>query len=488
MSLWLTLPWLLPLLSASLLLLLPRAGLRPLVGGLTAVGLLFSCGLLWKEVQSSGVQTFFAGNWPAPFGITLVADRWASLFLLFVNAVASLGLLVFFQSRPLRPEVATPVLLCLWSAINGSILTGDLFNLYVWFEISLICSLVLMVLPGTREALDSTLRYLLFSLVASLCLLTSIGLLYGCYGSLNLADLSERAAQGPEPILSLLGCWFLVALACKTALFPWGVWLPECYTHLSPSYALFFGALLTKVSFFAWLRLLSLIFAPANADLLIVLQVAGLFTLLYGLLGALSRRDLPAILPYWICTSLGTVALAVSLWTPLALAAACAYLCHDVLVKGGLFCAAALVSKSPPEEGEGSPSASFLALAPGSAAMVLLLLFSMVGFPPFSGFWSKVMVLRACFQAQVGWLLVCLWLASVLVLLTAGRVWCLEVLRPVPGRVAPGSLGALALSLYALATLALGGVGAEWLLQQSMLCAQELMDPSPYLRAVLGAR
>ena len=304
-----TLPILLPLLSAALCLLVWgnvrwQAGVAVLT---MALHLAVSLALLFT-VREQGIQHVDVGGWEAPIGITLVADLLACLMVL-LTSIVGLAVVVYSIATIDRTRARFghyPLTLTLLGAVSGAFLTGDLFNLYVWFELLLLSSFVLLTLGGERGQLEGAIKYVTLNLISSMLFLASIGLIYGFTGTLNMADLAVRLDGLHSPReATMLAAPLLAAFGIKAAVFPFFFWLPASYHTPPPVVSALFAGLLTKVGVYSIIRSLTLLFDQEWAILSdVVLVVAGL-TMVTGVLGAIAQNDMRRILSFHIVSQIG---------------------------------------------------------------------------------------------------------------------------------------------------------------------------------------
>ena len=394
----LALPILLPLATAIALHLLPhRPRLLRLVAFAGALALLAAAIALFVRVESAGIQVLQVGSWAAPFGITLVADLFSALLVLMVGiiAVAVTGS-SFAGVDPRREAFGYHALIhVLLMGVSGAFLTGDIFNLYVWFEVMLIASFVLMSLHRTRAQLHAAFTYVGLNLLSSAFLLTAIGLLYGQAGTLNLADLArawpERRTPGLDAALAML---FLTAFGLKAGLFPLFFWLPASYHTPPAAVSALLAGLLTKVGVYAMIRVFTLLFPDPGARVYGVILVLSAVTMVVGLLGAIGQLDFRRMLSFNLVGHIGftTVGLGVvdsgrvgrfdSVRAPPHAG------CHQPVPGEWLVPAA--------EENDGPPALGGLYRSqPAVACLAMVPLFSLAGIPPLSGFIAKLAVVGA---------------------------------------------------------------------------------------------
>lgn len=489
----LTLPLIIPQATAILALLLRRWRTAQRAVGLAgAVGLLGATGVLFVRVMEEGVLATQMGGWVAPFGISLVADPLSAGLLLvtaFVTLVVVLYSLVGIDADRERFGY-WPLLFLLLMGVDGAFITGDLFNLYVWFEVLLLASFVLLVLGNTEAQLDGAVKYVGINLVSSTAFLASIGLLYGATGTLNMADLSGQIEMlrgtGLEVTLAAL---FLVAFGIKAAIFPLFFWLPASYhTPPAPIAALFAG-LLTKVGIYSLLRVFTLLFTdPSAATQTLLLLLAGL-TMLVGVLGALVQRNLPRLLAFLVVSAMGYILMGLGLYTDLGLTGAVFYTLQDVLVKATLFLLAGLVLTAT-GEALVDRMGGLYRYRPLLAGLFIIPAFSLAGFPPFPGFWGKLALVKAGLQAGRPIIVAVALVVGLLTLLVVGQVWSRAFWRNAPEeeghtrvRASGSRLQLFSVSVLVAALFALG-LYVQPLYDVADEATGALLDTEAYIEAV----
>ena len=317
-------PVLLPLLLGILSLLLWHHVRAQRVIAVAGTGLLTLLSLrLLIGIYRHGIQVVHLGNWEAPFGISLAADLLGAIMVVlasitgFAIALYSVGA----NERQRERFGYYPLVHILIMGVNGAFLTGDIFNLYVWFEVMLMSSFVLLALGGEKPQIEGGVKYMALNFFSSVIFLTAVGLLYGVMGTLNLADLAVKV-RGTEStgMLVVIGCLFLASFGIKAAIFPLFFWLPASYHTPPPAVSGLFAGLLTKVGVYAMIRLFTLIFTPDLVHLHgLILGLAAL-TMVTGVLGAAAQFEFRRILSFHIVSQIGYMILGLGLFTPLALA------------------------------------------------------------------------------------------------------------------------------------------------------------------------
>ncbi len=497
MSWLLVLPIILPLGAAVVgFVLRGRIFAQQAVSLAASLGLLGLSVALMATVWQQGVVAGQMGDWPAPFGITLVADHLSAVMVL-ITAIIGLATVVYAFGDVGDKAVSYgfhPLLQALLGGVCGAFLTGDLFNLYVWFEVMLIASFALLVLGGTRAQLDGAVKYVALNLVATILFLGGIGLLYGLTGTLNMADLHFRVQQVEnQGLVTVVAVMFLIAFGIKSAVFPLFFWLPASYHTPKVAVSAVFSGLLTKVGVYALFRCFTLIFT-GDLDYTheILLWVAGL-TMVTGVLGAAAQNELRRILSFHIVSQIGYMILGLALYTPLALIGGVFYLVHHIIVKANLFLVAGVANRIG-----GSFDLKRLGDLYRDHPLVALLFFvpafSLAGFPPLSGFWAKFVLIQASVEAE-GYVIAAVALAvGLLTIYSMTKIWLAAFwkARPAEAGPAPAPLprGQRWLLLGPIATLAAMTVTIGLLVEPfyalAERSAEELLNPAPYLQAVLG--
>ena len=398
------LPILLPAFVAALILLFRRHTLRigRGVSVASSVTLVLTAIYLLARASDGSVDSYALGDWSAPFGIVLVLDRLSALMLLLTATLSLLVLWYVIQTDLDRRGWHFHSLFHFQLlGLNGAFLTGDLFNLFVFFEVLLIASYGLMLHGQGAERLKAGVQYVIINLVGSTLFLLALGVLYGVTGTLNMADMAVRVAAVPasdQGLLQAAAALLMSVFALKAALLPLHVWLPRTYANTSPPVAALF-AIMTKVGVYSIIRVMTLIFG-AGAGVAAWgpgawMLPAALLTVVIGFIGLLAARGLRDMGAFALIGSTGTLLVAVSLFDEAALAAALYYLPHTTLAAAALFLVADSIQRRRPENGDSLvPGPRFISSEPLSV-LFLLAAIAMVGLPPLSGFVGKLLILEA---------------------------------------------------------------------------------------------
>jgi multicomponent Na+:H+ antiporter subunit D len=485
----LALPVILPMFTAALLLLVPPGRIQRWLALGGACALLGAVVAIWWRVHVNGIQVLQSGGWAAPFGISLVADQLTALLLVAVGIVAvAVTAYGFAGIDPRREAVGYhPLFMLLLMGVSGAHLTGDLFNLYVWFEVMLVASFVLMALHRSKAQVHAAFIYVTLNLLASAILLTALGLLYGQAGTLNMADLSQQwSRQGPPPLQLPMALLFLTAFGIKSALFPWFFWLPASYHTPPAAVGALFAGLLTKVGVYSMLRVFTLLFQQLPREVYTLILVLSAATMLIGVICSISQQDFRRALSFNLVGHIGYTTLGLGLMTPLGLAGSIFYVVHHIIAITNLFLISGVflrLRRTTELQGLGS----FYKSHPYLSLIALVPMFALAGVPPFSGFIGKLALVQAAFAAKVYWAGAVALLVSLLSLLSIARLWNEAFFRSAAKDV--DSAGPLWQQLLPIAGLSLISlllsVGANPLFELTLQAARDLLAPDAYIRAVL---
>jgi multicomponent K+:H+ antiporter subunit D len=489
-------PLLLPLLAGTLLLLLHGSD-TPVRRGLSVVATLVLVVValaLVERVADGSVLVYRLGDWPAPFGIVLVADRLAAAMVLITAVLAACVVLYAIRGGDHAGRYFHILFQMQLFGLNGAFLTGDLFNLFVFFEVLLIASYGLLLHGGGRERTRAGLHYVVLNLVGSTLFLFAVGTLYGVLGTLNMADLAQRLAAVPPQdvgVVRAAGLLLFAVFALKAALAPLHLWLPGAYGHTSAPVAAMF-AIMTKVGAYAILRVHSLMFGPDAGPLAGLLDPwllpLALLTVVAGTVGVLASRRLAQQAAYLVVVSAGTLLTAFGLGGAAAFAAGLYYLAHTTFAAAALFLLADVLGRARGAIQDRLVAGPDLPRGQLLAGIFLLVALAVSGMPPLSGFIGKWLILQASLgDPHMAWVLGVLLVTSLLVIMSLARSGSRLFLKVDDGAVAatPPRLGDLGAPL----ALALAGVGmvvyAAPLYEFGQAAAAQLVQPAGYLAAVL---
>jgi multicomponent K+:H+ antiporter subunit D len=454
--------------------------------------------LLLAETAGNQLLTYYVGDWPAPYGIVLVVDRLSAL-MLALAAVLGLGSLLYALGGDDRRGGRFHGLFQMQLlGINGAFLTGDLFNLFVFFEILLIASYALQLHGGGAARVRAALHLAALNLVGSSVFLIGIGAIYAATGTLNLADLAVRISESGAEEAGLLragGLLLLVVFALKAALIPLGFWLPPAYGSAAPPVAAVF-AIMTKVGVYAILRVHGLVFGPdagAAASLVMPWLVpVGLATVAVATLGVLASRDLQRLLAHLVVISAGTLIIALGLDSEPAVSAALFYALNSTLVGGGLFLVAGLIARERGEAGGALDQARTVLRPALLGSLFFLGAVAVAGLPPLAGFPAKLYILQSALEhPAAAWVLGVILGSGLLVIVALARAGSAVFWRTGAAPAAVTEAGSpwtgLAALLLLSGTVALM-IGAGPTTAYTRAAADQLADRSGYVEAVMANR
>ena len=480
-----------PVVAAAVLAAFPqRPALQRLLSIITLGGLWLLSLLGLFYVWSNGIVVLRMGNWPAPFGIVLVADA-LSMTMVGLNMTIALavGLFSLASIDPDRQEhFYFPLFFILLMGVNGAFLTGDLFNLFVFFEILLIASFALLVLGSEPGQLRETLKYLVINLIASTFFLLALAVTYRSLGTLNMADLALKiqALPADSPMPTILALLFLFVFGSKAAIFPLYFWLPGPYFQPPAGMSAFFGGMLTKVGVYAIFRTFSLIFRHDPSVTHELLLVLAALSMLLGVFGALSQVDMKRILSYHIISQIGYLLLGIGLLSRQALAGSLFFMVPYVLSKSALFLIAGAVQSvtgtTQLKTIGGLQSHSWLL-----SGLFLIAALSLAGIPPLAGFFSKFIVLQAGVEAgRYGYAGIGL-VGGLLTLASMLKIWNGAFWGAEQGERRGAALNPLLPGIILLvAGIVWIGLFPGVLYSVAELAAQQAYEPQAYIEAVLG--
>jgi multicomponent Na+:H+ antiporter subunit D len=457
--------------------------------------LLFSFTLA-AEVFSSGIQTEKLSNWEAPFGIVFVVDHFSAIMVV-VSAIVHFLLSIYSLGAIRRNEENYwyyTFLNMLLVGVFGAFTTGDIFNLYVWFEVMLISSFALLVMGERKEQWIGAVKYVALNLISTVLFLLGIALIYGMTGTLNMADLHLKIQEVDNiPLLTTIAVVFIVAFGIKSAIFPLYFWLPASYHTPPVIVSTVFAALLTKVGLYAFIRLFTLIFAFNIGFTHQLLLWMGLLSMIVGVLGALSQHEFRKILSYDIISSIGFMIMGLALFTPLSIMAAILYAIHSMFIKANLFMITGVVRRIKSTLDLNQIGGMYV-LTPVLAFIFIASAFALLGFPPFSGFWGKLIMIKASIASEGYYVTAIIIITAILAIIPIIRVWNEVFWKPQPkeASIRNKSLTMLQkeqmfIPMILLVMISLFiGVFPDAIIEITSKAAENLLNPSLYVNAVLG--
>jgi len=482
----------LPLLAAAVVLgVRSLAPVRDVLTLSTMAAVTGMSAALLVEVERNGTVVLEVGGWAPDLGIVLVADLFAALILLVSTAtIMAVELFAIGQRRTpagADPSVVGPLLLVLTGGVSLSILTGDLFTLFVAFELILVASYVLLTHQGRQGQIRSGMTYVVINLFASALFLFGVAIVYAATGTVNMALLAERIPELPEATQVGIGLWFLVVFGTKAAIFPLFSWLPDSYPTAPTTITAVFAGLLTKIGVYVLIRFYSLMELDELGPLLLV--IAGL-TMIIGVAGALAQDDVKRILSFHVVSQIGYMVMGLGFFTVAGVAGAVLFLVHQIPVKTVMFLAGGLI-----EDDQGTSTLSRIGgLAtsrPVIAVLFALPALSLAGLPPFSGFVAKLALVDAG-MASGAWVIVTVSLVgSILTLLSMTKIWLGAFWGEITAPAVPASSRRSVTIMQSAAGIAVAGTiavaivaGPLWTVSERI--ATDLLDRAPYITAVRG--
>ena len=487
-------PLLIPLAGAALLLTLPRTTrVQGAVAILVSLSHCLVAALLLKEVQVHGITVTQIGSWAFPFGIGMIIDQFAAL-MIGVTALVGLTTILYSLgsiSEDLVKRRYYALLQFLLAGVCGAFLAGDLFNLFVWFEVLLMASFVLLTLGNTGAQFEAGIKYLTINFFASTLFLAGAGLAFSELGTLSMVGLGAALSAGPASSASLfIMALLLVAFAVKAGVFPVYSWLPASYHTPPAAISAIFAGLLTKVGIFALYRAATLIFPSYHYILAPICLIVGLLTMITGVLGAVAQMNIKKVLSFHIISQIGYMVLALGFWSVNALAAGIFYVIHHIIVKTNLFFLAGIAERLCGTDRLAAMGGLYKR-APYLSLLFLVPALSLSGVPPLSGFFAKFTLVSVALE-QSFFLSAGIALAvGILTLFSMTKIWNEAFWKEAPPEVrSPPSLKGLRWMIAASLLLACGtvliGIYPRYLWEASLSAAEQMFNPTLYWVAAQG--
>jgi multicomponent Na+:H+ antiporter subunit D len=447
--------------------------------------------LILLDVHQNGILVLQTGSWPSPYGITLVADLFSSIMMVTTSFV-SVVVMVFspgFIDKERQTAGYYPLVFGLLMGVNGAFITGDIFNLYVWYEVMLTSSFILIALGGSEEQLRGSIKYVTINFMASIFFVAAIGIIYGQAGTLNMADLASkiRGWEGNSTINSALMLFF-VAFSIKSALVPFFFWLPASYHTPPVAITALFAGTLTKVGVYTIFRFYSLfVVFDQGFWKIFILTLSGL-TMLIGVLMAASQFDIRKILSFHIISQVGYMIMGIGIFTVAGVAGAIYFTVHNMLSKTNTFLAGGLVKQQ-----SGSYDLKYLGGLYKTKPFLALLFFipalSLAGIPPLPGFFGKFLLIKGGFESGDYFITAIAIITSLFTLFSMVKIWNEAYWKKEPdevkqgGKVDRGTI--LATTLLAGAVIFLGLLAGP-AIDLCMEAGEQIVNPIYYISAVLG--
>jgi len=494
-------PLLVPFFTAIVLALVNgKYKLEKAIALLSTMGLMAWVFSLLFYVNEHGTQAVIMGGWQAPWGIAFVADRLTCIMLCLSTTVGSVAIAYSFwtvteqqQKYFFYPLFQVVLLGCNWAFV-----TGDLFNLFVAYEVMLIGSYGMMMVGSSKAQVRQTMKYIAINGIGSTLFVVGVGLIYATVGTLNMADLAVRTQllTGERAALVTAASMMLLAVfAMKAAMFPLIFWLPDSYPVVPPGVNGFFAGLLTKVGVYSLLRVFVMVFRQDGHELAInIILILSGFTMLLGVMGAMCQWDIRRILSWHIISQVGYMLMGIGLTgsankavVTMAIAGTVFYIVHHIIVKSCLFLVGGIAERVAGTQ-ELKKMGGVLDLAPGVAGLFLIASFSLAGMPPFSGFLSKFVLVRAGLTGGNYVIVLVSILTSFLTLYSMTKIWSYGFWRNRCKEAAsPGYRGMMIPTSVLVVFTVVMGLWAQPFIELGNKTAEGIQDPSEYIAAVMNA-
>ncbi|PBB06824.1 Na+/H+ antiporter subunit D [Salimicrobium humidisoli] len=446
---------------------------------------------VFLNVQESGSYVLEVGGWEAPFGIVIVADPLSSLLTMTTAVVAAAAVIYAPKSLSRIQEefYFYSFFFLLIAGVNGAFLTGDLFNLFVFFEVLLMASYGLIVLGNGKAQLRESLKYILINLFSSMLFVTTISFLYSVVGTVNMAQAAERVGEVEQQgVLTVIGILLFFVFATKAAVFPLYYWLPSSYTVPNAVVSALFGALLTKVGVYSILRTFTLIFNYEVGLTHTLFIYLAMFTMIFGVIGALSTNNVKLIIAYNVIPAVGFMLMGIGIFTETSIAGSIYYLVHDMIIKAVLFLLIGAVTYAAGTS-DLKKMGGLIHHYPVLGWMFFLSTLVLAGIPPFSGFIGKLLLLQGGLNQEEILIVIVALISSLGILFSMIRIfiggfWGAADIMELPKQ--KPSLGAMTWPIGILLSLSiLLGVGAEMFYPAVSSIADYVMNPELYIESVL---
>jgi multicomponent Na+:H+ antiporter subunit D len=493
------LPILVPFLLILVFVLIKSNRAAQFIGVLGSAVLLAVSVYLFVQVTEYGVLALNMGGWDAPMGITLVVD-YLSTIMLIVASFIVLAVSIYaigFMSGSHKTNKFYIFFFGLVLGVNGAFITGDVFNLYVWFEVILISSFVLIVIGNSSDQLEGGIKYMALNLIGSLLFLAGLGLLYGETGTLNMAHLAQILRENEQSILiNSSTTLFFIAFGIKAAVFPLFFWLPASYHTPNITVTALFAGLLTKVGVYALIRFFTLFFVQDQFFWLNTLLVVAGFTMVIGGMAASAHFDIRRILSYHIISQIGYMIMGLAIFTPLSIAGAIFFMIHNMIAKTNTFLIAGMINKL-----KGTfylkDIGGLMKQSPLLAVLFIIPAFALAGVPPLSGFFAKFILFKAGIESGQYVIVGVAVITAMLTLYSMVKIWNEAFLKETPTqdsytKALSSHPSAKLKFLHFLPSIILGlgsiflGLFAESVYHFTVEAANQLINPQAYINTVLN--
>ncbi len=487
------LPILIPFVLIVIMIISRSLVFSKITGIIGSLGLLILSVIIFYKIDKQGFLVLNMAGWKSPYGITLVVDFLSGL-MLTISSIIVLAISIYaYKSLSLEKGVTKfyVFFFSLIMGVNGAFITGDVFNLYVWFEVMLISSFVLITFGKSKEQLEGGIKYLALNLLGSLFFLAGLGLLYGKTGTLNMAHLADILRNDNQVILmNTSAILFFIAFGIKAAVFPLFFWLPASYHTANITISSLFAGLLTKVGVYAFIRFFTLFFVHDQAFWHQFLLIIAGFTMVIGGMSASIHYDTRKILSFHIISQIGYMIMGLGIYTPLAIAGAIFFTIHNMIAKTNTFIVAGLIYKL-----KGSfylkDVGGIIKQNPMLAILFIIPAFALAGVPPISGFFAKFILIKAGIDDGHFVIVILAVLTALLTLYSMIKIWNEAFLKKQPDNEFSGQNTVLSF-VDMLPSIILGimsilmGIFAFKVFDFTMQAADQLIEGTGYINNILN--
>lgn len=487
----LALPVLIPLGTAIALLLLRFYPMgRRVVIGLSGLSIIVADVVLLTSIHQNGIQSYKLGGWPAPFGIILVGDLLSGIMLVLASVIALSALAYSFGYLKKDAEQALfhPLFFFLWAGTNGTFLTGDIFNLFVMFEVMLMSIYCLLTMLGEKKQIEAGIKLITMGLFSSALFLAAVGGIYAFAGTLNMADLALKIKPHVDhPLVSAVAMLFISVFGLKAAMMPLHFWLPDVHAAAPTPISAMLSGILIKVGVYAIIRVFCLIFVDLQGTFQVLILTVACATMFMGAMGAVAQTDLKRLLAYSSISQIGYILMGVGFFTVAGIGAALFYIISHGIIKSSLFLAAGILKKMRGTT-EMSAHGDMLNISPGFSFFFLIGVISLGGIPPSGGFFMKFQLLKAGIDGAFYIPVIVAFMVSLITLFYLLQSWqkiCLSGPQGA-GPVRPSVTLLVPVGVLALLCLVLG-LAASPISDLTQAASQQLFSPELYIRAVMGS-
>lgn len=486
------LPILIPLITIVILLFIKSRSVSGYTAIIGSAVLVVQSVLILVQVDQSKVLVLHVGGWGAPFGISLVVDYLSGVMLLVTSLIVfSISIYAFRMISSLESYSKFYIFFfSLVMGVNGAFITGDVFNLYVWFEVMLLSSFVLITMGSKKEQLEGGIKYMALNLIGSLLFLAGLGILYGKTGTLNMAHLANILLEDEQSILmNTSAMLFFIAFGIKAAVFPLFFWLPSSYHTPNIATTSLFAGLLTKVGVYALIRFFTLFFVQDAIFWHNLLLIVAGFTMIIGGMAASTHYETRRILSYHIISQIGYMIMGIGIFTPIAVAGAIFFTIHNMIAKTNTFLVAGLICKLKGTYYLKNIGGLFKE-NPGLAILFIIPAFALAGIPPLSGFFAKFILIKAGIEDKHYIISAVAILTSMLTLYSMIKIWNEAFLKKQPSETETTQglklkfVDMLPSVLLGLASIGLGLFAAQFY-DLMIQAANQLLNPENYIQTVL---